>query len=466
MSSSLPVDHDATPRAAPPGGRPGRDTWASALEAGAEGLWDWSVADDRIRYSDNLRNILDLHDLAPNLSLDQWSALLHPADRDATQAALARFRTGQTTVYHSEHRIRCGDGRYKWMRAVGRTLESDAAGRPRRVVGTYIDIDEAKAIAASLQESEQRLQRIAERVPGSVFEFVMRPDGSTALPYVSPGFHHLFRVDLAALRADGMLAYRYLDPAALDRVVQAIDESARDLTLWRQERPMCFPNGERRWLYAESMPERLADGSTRWHGFVSDITARRAAAIKLREATIACSASPRASRSRLRVPPLSDGRIALPTSARVSAICSASRRKRSRGRGPIFARVHAEDLPRLHATIDHSVATITPVKEDFRIRAPDGSERWVRIDAVPMRGETARSVARHHQRHHRGQACGNRRAAREGLRRDPRAEPRHTHPGAGHRWPRARVEPGTGRTDRRAGRGRRRYPRPRAGVLR
>jgi PAS domain S-box-containing protein len=49
------------------------------------------------------------------------------------------------------------------------------------------------------------------------------------------------------------------------------------LSPWRLEYRVKFDGGTVRWLFGDALPEREADGSTLWHGFITDITERKQA---------------------------------------------------------------------------------------------------------------------------------------------------------------------------------------------
>ncbi|HSG64387.1 MAG TPA: PAS domain S-box protein, partial [Gammaproteobacteria bacterium] len=213
---------------------------------------------------------------------------------------------------------------------------------------------------------------------------------------MSQGFHKLFRVSAEEIRGDALAAYRFLEPDMFEPILQSIHESAVELTLWSEELPLRFPDGERRWLRGESMPERQRDGSVLWYGFISDITDRKRVALALEESNA------RLRRITARVPGMvfefrskPDGSLALPyASEAIGELLGLSPEEVRDDASPIFERVHPDDLPRLHETIQHSVTTLEPVKSDFRLRADASGERWARIDTVPMR-EADGSVLSH-----------------------------------------------------------------------
>jgi two-component system cell cycle sensor histidine kinase/response regulator CckA len=50
---------------------------------------------------------------------------------------------------------------------------------------------------------------------------------------------------------------------------------------------------------------------------------------------------------------------------------------------PVLARIHPEDQERVRASIEHSARALTAWHEEYRVRLPDGRERWVEGRSVP-----------------------------------------------------------------------------------
>ena len=73
-----------------------------------------------------------------------------------------------------------------------------------------------------------------------------------------------------------------LHPEDHDRVVQAIERSARTLETFYCEFRVVLPRQGLRWRWSQAHPERTADGGTLWHGIISDITDRKLAEEEIR----------------------------------------------------------------------------------------------------------------------------------------------------------------------------------------
>ena len=128
---------------------------------------------------------------------------------------------------------------------------------------------------AQLRRAERLLRQVADRVPGVVFQFLRRADGTQCFPYASDALQQIFRVTPEEVRHDAAKVFALLSPSELERVNASIRKSATELTPWDLEFPVRFADGTERWLLGNALPQREADGSTLWHGFIKDITERR-----------------------------------------------------------------------------------------------------------------------------------------------------------------------------------------------
>jgi signal transduction histidine kinase len=85
-----------------------------------------------------------------------------PEDLPGALAAEDEHLRGESPCYVRELRMRCKDGRYKWILARGLVVERDAAGKPLRMIGTHTDIDEAKAREAQILDHNLNLASLVE----------------------------------------------------------------------------------------------------------------------------------------------------------------------------------------------------------------------------------------------------------------------------------------------------------------
>jgi two-component system cell cycle sensor histidine kinase/response regulator CckA len=133
----------------------------------------------------------------------------------------------------------------------------------------------APGAASDFQEMFERLTKIASQVPGVVYQYQLRPDGTSCFPYASDRIREIFRVTPEAVRDDASPVLACLHPDNRDYVLDSIQQSALSLSPWKCEFRMLFDNGDIRWLYGNSVPEKQQDGCVLWHGFITDVTEAR-----------------------------------------------------------------------------------------------------------------------------------------------------------------------------------------------
>jgi diguanylate cyclase (GGDEF)-like protein len=64
---------------------------------------------------------------------------------------------------------------------------------------------------------------------------------------------------------------------------QSLEESAASLLPWHLEYRVKLPRQGLRWRQGDARPQRLPDGSTLWHGFITDVTDRKHIEAELQE---------------------------------------------------------------------------------------------------------------------------------------------------------------------------------------
>nr|MCU0714403.1 PAS domain-containing protein [Pirellula sp.] len=151
-------------------------------------------------------------------------------------------------------------------------------------IWTFRDVTEQKHSQRLQAEALDRLRKISSRLPGVVYQYRMRSDGSSCFPYASEGLYPLYRIQPEDVILDASPVFARIHPDDLDVLLAKIGKSSTDLSPFKCHFRLLFDDGTMRWVSANSLPEREADGSTLWHGYMTDITETHKAAIDL-EAT-------------------------------------------------------------------------------------------------------------------------------------------------------------------------------------
>ncbi|MFD0766277.1 PAS domain S-box protein [Mucilaginibacter lutimaris] len=127
--------------------------WIFASEGSGGGIWDLDLVNNTIFHSKQCLSMigLDEHDFS-NIP-GQWTALVHPDDREKYVNDVKDYIDGKTGMYTNQHRVLCKDGTYKWILDRGKVIEYDKNNKPARIIGTHTDITEQKQQEQQLRET-------------------------------------------------------------------------------------------------------------------------------------------------------------------------------------------------------------------------------------------------------------------------------------------------------------------------
>ncbi len=215
-----------------------------------------------------------------------WFAnFLHPDDYADTIASILKSAQ-DLTPWHHECRVKFEDGTIRWM--LGNAVPQREADGSTLWHGFITDVTERKLLEEAREEALNRLRKIASLVPGVVYQYRLRPDGSSSFPFASEAIRELFRISPEDVREDAFSWFAtFLHPDDYAGTIASILRSGQDLTHWDQEFRVQYADGTVRWMLGNAVPQREADGSTLWHGFITDITERKQSEEQLRIAAIA-----------------------------------------------------------------------------------------------------------------------------------------------------------------------------------
>ncbi|ANQ84859.1 diguanylate cyclase [Azoarcus olearius] len=132
------------------------------------------------------------------------------------------------------------------------------------------------------RELRERLEKIADNVPGVIYQFRCCADGHIEFPYASRGLHTMFGITPEVAARDGSAVLAAIHPDDREVVAGAIRRSAETLQPWVCEYRIERAGGGYRWMSVFATPQRERDGATLWHGHCHDVSSYKAAEDEIR----------------------------------------------------------------------------------------------------------------------------------------------------------------------------------------
>ncbi|MGG6263866.1 PAS domain S-box protein [Leptolyngbya sp. AN03gr2] len=246
-----------------------------ALEASQMGIWDWDMITGQITWSSGHEQLFGL---APNTFDGRYETFddrLHPDDRTTLNQAVEKAIRDRTT-YHCEYRVIWKNGSVHWIAGRGKAFY-DEFGKPIRMTGTVIDIDERKQMEIVLQRSRQRYQTLTEASPVGIFH----TDAIGNCLYVNDRWSEIAGVSISEAMREGWVSALYAGDR--QRIFEEWYRSAQEHRPFQQNYRFQRPDGTITWVYGQAVAERNSIGEiVGYVGTITDITELKATETQLR----------------------------------------------------------------------------------------------------------------------------------------------------------------------------------------
>lgn len=235
-----------------------------ATQLSRVGAWEVDLIRNKAHWSQVTKEIHELDqevndlDAAINFYREDFRDLV---DQKVNQA----IETG--VPFDFEAVIVTAKGNERWVRAIGNAERLQ--GKTHRIFGSIQDIHLNKTI-------EQRLKSISDNVPGVIFQYVLRPDGTDALLYVSKGSEMIWGLTPEECMQDSSKIWKMISEGGdFANMSHLIQYSAQALTKWDYEWRILDKSGQIRWHHGIGIPVRKSDGTVIWDSLVMDVTERK-----------------------------------------------------------------------------------------------------------------------------------------------------------------------------------------------
>jgi PAS domain S-box-containing protein len=333
-----------------------------------------------------------------------WHRLVHPDDLDRVLAEWAASQEG-TMPFRSEYRMRARDGHLVWVRDEAVLVGRDEQGHPL-FQGVMFDVTERKLADEKLRAAERRYRALVENMP--VVTYLSDYLNDPPQRYIAPRIHQLLGYMQGEWMADPGIWRSLIHPADRERVLAEVGRTDRTGDPFIMEYRLLAKDGSVVWVRDEAVIVEQGPTTDRsvWQGVFVDITRRKEAEQRLREAE---------ERYRTLVENLPAVAYIDDVDERTTPIYVSPQVETLFGYTPgewfeaeNFDVIHHDDRDRVLAAIDRHNRLGEPFDAEYRFLAKDGRWRWISDRAAVVRDELGGILflAGGDLRHHRAQAGG------------------------------------------------------------
>jgi PAS domain S-box-containing protein len=363
-----------------------------AVRGSNVGIWELELADGK--YPPQRRHYVNVWEqLGYEAGTAGDGSVLGAAEADVrrrVEETVRGYLAGEAASFETEIPLRHRDGSGRTMLARGAAVR-DAAAKPVRFTGTFIDITNLKLAEEALRESEQRWRSLTEALPQLVWSAT--PDG--ACDYFSTQWTAHTGVAEAELLGWRWLATLHPDDREPTRRFWL--ESIAGCHHYDIEYRVRRRDGDYRWFKTRGVPIRDGNGNIiKWFGTCTDITDLRHAEEALRQANARLNMAVRGSNLAIWECDMPDGRIENSRPTLINVWESLGYEVPwSPGDFPsTFGLLfHPDDQERVRRELQELFASDRPEYEsEYRVRSKDGATRWHLARGTVVRDPTGKPV--------------------------------------------------------------------------
>jgi PAS domain S-box-containing protein len=150
--------------------RASEERFQLAMRGANDGLWDWDLSTDEVYYSPRWKSMLGYAEDELEHTIDTWKRLVHQDDREPTLDLVRSLIDRRTDKFEVQFRMWHKDGSLRHI--LSRAFLAVAPdGRPRRLVGTHVDMTERTRIEEELRASRQQYQQLFTEMTSGILVF-------------------------------------------------------------------------------------------------------------------------------------------------------------------------------------------------------------------------------------------------------------------------------------------------------
>ena len=248
------------------------DRFRLALEKIGDNVWEHDFKTGKTIFSKANNELwgYDFKDVIDDGAL--WWDSVFVEDLSLLKKNYVQYKNGEIDSHRLEYRIILKDGTVKWVLDRGVVLEKDQHNKPLRTIGTQTDITKIKQTEIALEQHVKQFKSLSENIPGVIYEYEFRTDGTEGFRYISPAIERIF-----GIKPDEFTHYlNYIYPDDRERIKRKNEHCRVTLEPFYDESLLIIPGSAPKWHSVHSSFSYISqNGSKVFTGYMNDITERK-----------------------------------------------------------------------------------------------------------------------------------------------------------------------------------------------
>ncbi|KYG80227.1 PAS domain-containing protein [Roseivirga echinicomitans] len=210
-------------------------------------ILDWNIKDDELQWNENYYELIGRakYDFESSVS-DHINKSVYTDDVDLVTELAANLKSGVINEMDIMIRLVTKAGDIRWMRVLGKNVEFDKSGLPKRHVCTMMDITKERNLTLDLEKSYTQYQSLVEDIPGLVYSAKYPTKEFT---YVNAFCHELTGYTVDELTNENGLQYQKLIHPDDKRFVESgFNAAISNRQTYRLNYRILDKEGEIKWL--------------------------------------------------------------------------------------------------------------------------------------------------------------------------------------------------------------------------
>ncbi|TRX41534.1 sensor histidine kinase [Flavobacterium restrictum] len=131
------------------------------IQRSKRSIWELDLKTNTVRFSPNWGKMIGYNTIEITHTYDFWKKNVHLEDIVRVEEELKNYILNTSDCYEGVYRMKHKNGHFIWIKYNG-LLKKNSNGKPIKIIGTHIDVNELKEKERQLQLSEEKFKFIAD----------------------------------------------------------------------------------------------------------------------------------------------------------------------------------------------------------------------------------------------------------------------------------------------------------------